>query len=414
LDPGDGQGRCFFPGCDYYHPSVAELDDDALADPFSDPFDRAVQCRMPWHDVHCRVAGEAARDVAISFVQRWNHHHWSDDEVPRPLPLIPRVGGPGAAPAGRAATAQVLRSLASWNGGAFHETSIYNAWLDAIERSERFIYIEQQFFISSLAGEPVVNRVAEALLTRLSRAIRERARFRVVVVLPVHPEGNFREQSKVWALLGWQYRTISRGGQSLLERLRDEFPGVDLDDYVAFFSLRGHAVTPDRCVTSQIYVHSKLVIVDDRLAIIGSANINDRSLLGVRDSEIALRIETPAGMGANPVRDFRVALWNHHLGLPEHSQACADPTSELVYRDLWLATADSNTELYQRVFPDLPHSRFTTLAELEEAGPGPIEPGRLAGVRGTLVRHPLGFLANEDLTTSPWDVEFVLGDDLLT
>ena len=27
---------------------------------------------MPWHDVHCAVNGEAARDIAINFIQRWN------------------------------------------------------------------------------------------------------------------------------------------------------------------------------------------------------------------------------------------------------------------------------------------------------------------------------------------------------
>lgn len=36
----------------------------------------------------------------------------------------------------------------------------------------------------------------------------------------------------------------------------------------------------------QVYVHSKIMIVDDCTTIIGSANINDRSLLGSRDSEV--------------------------------------------------------------------------------------------------------------------------------
>lgn len=40
-----------------------------------------------------------------------------------------------------------------------------------------------------------------------------------------------------------------------------------------------------------IYVHSKLAIADDRRAIIGSSNINDRSLLGDRDSEVAVIIQ---------------------------------------------------------------------------------------------------------------------------
>jgi phosphatidylserine/phosphatidylglycerophosphate/cardiolipin synthase-like enzyme len=37
----------------------------------------------------------------------------------------------------------------------------------------------------------------------------------------------------------------------------------------------------------QIYIHGKVCIVDDRLAIIGSANINERSQRGERDSELA-------------------------------------------------------------------------------------------------------------------------------
>jgi len=36
-----------------------------------------------------------------------------------------------------------------------------------------------------------------------------------------------------------------------------------------------------------VYIHGKVCIVDDRLAIIGSANINERSQRGDRDSEIA-------------------------------------------------------------------------------------------------------------------------------
>lgn len=44
-------------------------------------------------------------------------------------------------------------------------------------------------------------------------------------------------------------------------------------------------------MTELVYVHSKLLIADDDTAIIGSANINDRSLLGDRDSEIAVMVQ---------------------------------------------------------------------------------------------------------------------------
>lgn len=42
----------------------------------------------------------------------------------------------------------------------------------------------------------------------------------------------------------------------------------------------------------QVYVHSKVMIIDDCMSLIGSANINDRSLLGSRDSEVLVTIGT--------------------------------------------------------------------------------------------------------------------------
>jgi phosphatidylserine/phosphatidylglycerophosphate/cardiolipin synthase-like enzyme len=44
-------------------------------------------------------------------------------------------------------------------------------------------------------------------------------------------------------------------------------------------------------VTELLYIHDKLMIVDDRIVLMGSANINDRSQLGNRDSEIAMLVE---------------------------------------------------------------------------------------------------------------------------
>ncbi len=62
-------------------------------------------------------------------------------------------------------------------------------------------------------------------------------------------------------------------------------------DYICFFSLRTWSILNGKLVTELIYVHSKLLIIDDVECIIGSANINDRSLLGTRDSEFAVHIE---------------------------------------------------------------------------------------------------------------------------
>lgn len=45
-----------------------------------------------------------------------------------------------------------------------------------------------------------------------------------------------------------------------------------------------------KLVQEIVYVHSKIMIVDDRYTICGSANLNDRSMLGNRDSEVAAMV----------------------------------------------------------------------------------------------------------------------------
>ena len=81
-----------------------------------------------------------------------------------------------------------------------------------------------------------------------------------------------------------------------------------------------------------IYVHSKMMIVDDEYIIVGSANINQRSMDGTRDTEIAIGAFQPAhtlrspfsvnaaaaGRGRLPkggVSGFRRVLWKEHCGV---------------------------------------------------------------------------------------------------
>lgn len=159
----------------------------------------------------------------------------------------------------------------------------------------------------------------------------------------------FPDDSGIRFLMNWQYRTINRGENSLLTKLSQEFPTVDLSQYITFNALRKaeYLITLNETVTEQIYVHSKLLIVDDKVALIGSANINDRSFMGDRDSEIAVVIEDAS---VNPyAAQLRRKLWCEHLGLryPDQQDLVADPMSSQVWNDLWLATAKSNTEIFR-------------------------------------------------------------------
>jgi phosphatidylserine/phosphatidylglycerophosphate/cardiolipin synthase-like enzyme len=169
-------------------------------------------------------------------------------------------------------------------------------------------YIQQQATFSG----GVKNRIGHALYQRLRRAIQNQERFRVLVVMPLHPNGRFLDSVECKAVMQQQvharascgplrvsagdssppqFETICRGEKSLLARLRLEFPTANLDDYILFTSLRAHGHMLAGPVSEQVYVHSKLLIVDDRLVIIGSSNLNDRSMCGDRDSEIAVVVK---------------------------------------------------------------------------------------------------------------------------
>ncbi len=72
----------------------------------------------------------------------------------------------------------------------------------------------------------------------------------------------------------------------MIEEFKRRVPQAPVADYICFYSLRNWGVLNETVVTDQIYVHDKLLIVDDRVIVMGSANFNDRSMLGERDSEV--------------------------------------------------------------------------------------------------------------------------------
>jgi phospholipase D1/2 len=93
------------------------------------------------------------------------------------------------------------------------------------------------------------------------------------------------------------------------------------EHYIQFLSLRTHGRLVESSVprTEIIYIHSKLMIIDDDAVILGSANINDRSMKGKRDSEVCVvsrdltTVEAWMGGQRRPVKkaahELRTKLW---------------------------------------------------------------------------------------------------------
>lgn len=143
---------------------------------------------------------------------------------------------------------------------------------------------------------PFLVKFSTTLPDSIFLCFRENQKFRVYVIIPLLPgfEGEIgrRSGASLHAITHWNYASICRGNDSLMNRLKEA--GVENpSDYITFHGLRKYSEFRGTYVSELIYVHSKLMIVDDEIVICGSANINDRSLLGNRDSEIAVIIKVP-------------------------------------------------------------------------------------------------------------------------
>uniref|UniRef100_A0A8D0AF63 phospholipase D n=1 Tax=Sander lucioperca TaxID=283035 RepID=A0A8D0AF63_SANLU len=396
---GELQGNTrFWHGKDYCN--FVYKDWIQLEKPFDDFIDRYTTPRMPWHDIASVVHGRAARDVARHFIQRWNFTKIMKPKY-RSLSypfLLPKSHSTAnelryQVPNCVNAKVQVLRSAADWSAGIkYHEESIHAAYIQVIAKSKHYIYIENQFFISCADNKTVYNRIGDAIIERIIRAHKEGKKYRVYVVTPLLPgfEGD-----------------ITTGG--------------------------GNAIQAGRLVTELIYVHSKMLIADDNTVIIGSANINDRSMLGKRDSEVAVIVEDSekvasmmdgqeyeAGPYALQLRleCFRTILGGH----TDTSIDLSDPISERFYKEVWMTTAGRNATIYEKVFRCLPSSLVRNMSELEQyqskPGLAQTDLGRaqeeLRKIRGFLVQFPLDFLSEENLMPSVGTKESMVPTEIWT
>lgn len=324
-----------WPGKDYSNPRVQDF--FKLDKPYEDLHDRSQIPRMPWHDVSMQCTGQLARDMARHFVQRWNYLlRTKPPAKPTPILLPPpdltlaelenlKLNG--------TCEVQLLRSCGQWSMGLRDKTehSIQNAYIECIEQSEHFVYIENQFFITECEcdGIKIENKIGGAIVNRIIRAHKEGTNWRAIIILPLmpgfpHPIDS-PDASCLRVIMRMQYHSLCRGETSIFGRLRQA--GIDPGEYISVYGLRGWGKIgdQDKLVTEQVYIHAKIMIVDDRVAIIGSANINERSMRGHRDSEIAAIVrdteqyEVP--MAGKPfmvgkfAHTLRMRLQLEHLGV---------------------------------------------------------------------------------------------------
>lgn len=325
--------------------------------------------REPWHDIHCRLEGPIAWDVLFNFEQRWRKQGGKDYLVDiRELDSIIIPPSPVMFPQDNETwNVQLFRSI---DGGAAFgfpdkpedaarvglisgkdniiDRSIQDAYINAIRRAKNFIYIENQYFLGSSFGWNsddikdadigALHLVPKELSLKIVSKIETGEDFRVYVVVPMWPEG-FPESGSVQVILDWQKRTMEMMYTDIAQALQAKGIEADPKDYLTFFCLGNRETKKDgEYVPSEkpedgtdysraqqarrfmIYVHAKMMIVDDEYIIIGSANINQRSMDGARDSEIAMGGYQPYHISKNQpargqIHGFRLGLWYEHLGM---------------------------------------------------------------------------------------------------
>jgi phosphatidylserine/phosphatidylglycerophosphate/cardiolipin synthase-like enzyme len=177
---------------------------------------------------------------------------------------------------------QVLRSASHWSIGLRkRETSIHYAYVQNILLAKRFIYIENQFFLSatkrsSRSKKGIKNSIIKAIFYRIKQAILENEPFKVIVFIPLLPafEGKLdegRSQGIIMQVqMGRANSTIGVGVHSLLARLRKITNKPE--EYIVFCSLRtfdpkkpqlmdnlGLKSNAESAKTNLIYIHSKVV-----------------------------------------------------------------------------------------------------------------------------------------------------------
>lgn len=420
---------------------------------------------MPWQDIQVKIEGKAVFDLVTNFVLRWNQVNFISGEnlskyddatvtfecIKRPLTLPTQEEYDALVDKGNISV-QILRSAPKkmrkkekskvsvsdrkklqknikeiLKTVSEPQSDIYQVMIKLIKKAKRYIYLENQFFVSDY-GSPFAglgrlskvaktesgikpnitrilsfngkdlpeNQIVKELSDKVAHAIfaLQPEPFHIYITLPVHPEGKLNEGSTM-ATIHHTMQTISFGSDSLLNRIRkhlwvyqqlvkdgvprkewskmrsayydkigNDYQTIPLEEcgkYVTLLNLRSWTQLGDRTVTEQIYVHSKLTIVDDLYVLVGSANINDRSLLGGRDSELAAlivdndtKIVTCPERGINiPVRTFayqlRKQIWQGLYG-EGLEQAIEVPELASSVKAIQ-SRAKTNANIYESVFP---------------------------------------------------------------
>jgi len=325
-----------------------------------------------WHDVACAFDGEAAALVAEHAARRWKRAtggrlmrvaerarnelkraqaEWARARAglwrkppPNAPPLPADPWPPSLEPQMRDVSVGLARTLSAYLDQP-DVREIERLWLDAIAAARRHVYIESQYFTSQ--------SVVGAIEARLG----EPEGPEIVIVQPRACAG-WLEQRTMGAYRDHHFRKLKAADAG--GRLRVVYPVADGGE--------------------DVYLHSKVLVVDDRLARVGASNISNRAM--TLDTELDAAVEWEGDeTKARAIASFRDGLVGEHLGVD------AETVARLVAEHGSLVRAidelrETRPEGARTLLP-LPEGKASTLIPASWADPERVQP--VEDVESTLV-----------------------------
>ena len=277
----------------------------------------------PWHDLHAMIKGPIVWDLAYHFSQRWAYHEVKDENRIRAMDLKP-----SNFPYGKDDGDTKAVALRTWEG-IDRDGGILAWYANTIRKAKASIYIENQF--------PFQN---EFITRILCKRLREQKNLKVIIVGPMEPN----LPGLIGSILS---KTSINDVNEHLQWIRDT---GDSGRRVGIYSL----VCQDKKTKKlrQIYVHSKLLIVDDKLITVGSANTDKN---GFKDStEVNIGITS-----SSLAKELRIRLWCEHIGLLE------EPENSITRRRGNPLEKTKDLARPRRKFESLPNANYSNIKDFD-------------------------------------------------
>lgn len=282
------------------------LDISFLRTPAYWGYDRTVA----WHDLHLKVEGLATRDLTSEYVQRWNREAGNNPAVPPRadwggLARLTRHSCPiDATPDRNMHKVQMHRTVSVNRPGVLLpppqrtiRDDIWQGYNKIVGCAEGFLYLENQYFREV--------QLADAIIARAARA----KNLVVIIVVPAKlDEGSDAITEKGNALQHEFFRRLHTSLKS---------------DQLRVYTMAGR------------FIHSKLIMADDRTMSVGSSNVNRRGFK--LDSELNIAV-----MDEKLIGEYRRRLWEHNLSVPS---ATIEKWKPAEFIGKWDAIASANQKL---------------------------------------------------------------------